>query len=74
MGAKRRKPEMATVYAIRTKDGWWLGPVFTVGSFANAMFFRGRAEAKGYVSSSDKIVPCRVRVLPSAKKAPKRTR
>ena len=74
MKTKRKKMPEATVYAIRNADGFWLAMYADPGAFTNAAFFGTRADAVRLKHVGETIVPCRVRVLPSAKKAPKRTR
>jgi len=77
---KKRKPEAATCYAIRLPDGDWIQsndcPAGSPFTLANAGFFATRAaakfDAKGYPGAV--IIPCRIRVLPSAKRNRTRTR
>lgn len=74
MKQKRKKMPEATVYAIRTESGLWRDEHGMAVSFARCVLDETRADAKKWRKDGDTIVPCRVRVLPSAKKAPRRTR
>ena len=73
---KRRKMAVCTMYAIRLPDGTWYGDLCSARtSFARAVVFpiRGDAvEEKEYHCPEGKIVPVRVRELPSAKRNKRR--
>ncbi len=73
---KRRKLAAATFYAIRRRK-LWLSCNSETASFADALFFRSRAEADWVVMSEREkagefsIVPCRVRELRSKPRTPR---
>jgi len=70
---KPRRPESATCYAIRRKsDGKWWSGFGDYGSFADAAIHNARNQC--FADDGEEIVPCRVRVLPSAKRNRTRTR
>ncbi len=74
MAAKKRAPVLkATVYGLQNKrtKKWAPNAIGPDVSFANAFFWNGRPDI---YPNEYKVVPCRVRVLPSARKATKRTR
>ena len=65
----------STIYAVRKGRKWYSGGNQRPwGTFASAMLFRTRPPEGVFREDGVEVVPCRVRVLPSARKAPHRTR